>query len=106
MTTLTETMAKYRNTLLNEGKKKDEKDKKNVKESTLKESVHHKLEAILQQYPEDVDQFIEGEQLFNLSKEFQYALYEYYSPDMPYGTAKARTGDPDQWIEEHLMASD
>ena len=103
MTTLTETMAKYRNTLLNEGKKKDEKDKKNVKESTLKESVHHALEAILQKYSKDVDLFIEGEQLIYLSKEFQYALYEYYAPDMPYGTAKARTGDPDEFIEEHLM---
>jgi hypothetical protein len=36
------------------------------------------------------------------------ALYEYYtSPDrkaaaMPYGTAKARAGDPYQWIEEQL----
>lgn len=36
------------------------------------------------------------------------ALYEYYtSPDrkdaaMPYGTAKARTGDPYIWIEDQL----
>ncbi len=27
-------------------------------------------------------------------------LYDYYSVDMPYGTAKARTGDPDAWILE------
>jgi hypothetical protein len=25
-------------------------------------------------------------------------LFEYYLPDMPYGTAKARDGDPDVWI--------
>lgn len=25
-------------------------------------------------------------------------LYDYYLPEMPYGTAKARDGDPDQWI--------
>ena len=30
-------------------------------------------------------------------------LYEYYVEDMPYGTAKARTGDPYQWIEEHFL---
>ena len=34
-----------------------------------------------------------------------YDLYEYYSSDpdyMPYGTQKARDGDPTQWITEHL----
>lgn len=31
-------------------------------------------------------------------------LYEYYlnSGQMPYGVAKARTGDPDQWILDQL----
>ena len=31
-------------------------------------------------------------------------LYEYYlnSGDMPYGTAKARTGDPHQWVFDRL----
>lgn len=33
-------------------------------------------------------------------------LYEYYlnSGQMPYGVAKARTGDPDQWILDQLDA--
>jgi hypothetical protein len=33
-------------------------------------------------------------------------LYEYYlnSGEMPYGVAKARTGDPDQWIYDQLEA--
>jgi len=26
------------------------------------------------------------------------ALYEYYIDEMPYGTAKARTGDPYEWL--------
>ena len=30
-------------------------------------------------------------------------LYEYYLPDMPYGTAKARDGDPLEWIFERLQ---
>ena len=32
-------------------------------------------------------------------------LYEYFAfetCEMPYGTAKARDGDPDSWILEHL----
>lgn len=34
-------------------------------------------------------------------------LYEYFAfttCEMPYGTAKARDGDPDTWILEHLAA--
>jgi len=35
---------------------------------------------------------------------YQYA-YEYYcnSGEMPYGTMKARTGDPYQWIFDRIM---
>ena len=73
-----------------------------VEESVLKESAHHALEAILQKYPKDVDEFIE-DGLDNCSQEFNDALYEYYVEDMPYGVAKARTGDPSQWISEHLF---
>lgn len=29
-------------------------------------------------------------------------LYEFYLPEMPYGVAKARDGDPDQWIFNRL----
>lgn len=38
--------------------------------------------------------------------DFYEELYEYYlnSGQMPYGVAKARTGDPDQWILEQLEA--
>lgn len=27
-------------------------------------------------------------------------MYDYYAPDMPYGTAKARTGDPVNFVLE------
>jgi hypothetical protein len=30
-------------------------------------------------------------------------LYDIFWKDMPYGTAKARTGDPYQWIAEKLF---
>ncbi len=29
-------------------------------------------------------------------------LYEAFMEDMPYGTAKARTGDPDSWLSDHI----
>ena len=29
-------------------------------------------------------------------------LYDYFSADMPYGVQKARTGDPINWIIDHL----
>ena len=29
-------------------------------------------------------------------------LYERFAEEMPYGTAKARTGDPCEWIENRL----
>lgn len=29
-------------------------------------------------------------------------MYDYFMEDMPYGTAKARTGDPIEWICETL----
>ena len=38
-------------------------------------------------------------------EEFYNALFDYFvsSGEMPYGTAKARTGDPLEWIEDRLM---
>lgn len=31
------------------------------------------------------------------------ALYEHYLPEMPYGTAKARTGDPGEFVFDSLV---
>lgn len=44
---------------------------------------------------------VSAEEAVNDSKCFE-ELYEYYVDIMPYGTAKARTGDPCQWIAERL----
>lgn len=30
-------------------------------------------------------------------------LYAHYMNEMPYGTAKARDGDPDEWMMERLL---
>lgn len=35
-------------------------------------------------------------------KELYDKLYDFFVHIMPVGTAKARTGDPDQWILDHL----
>ena len=48
--------------------------------------------------------YIEGEDEFYGSEAYG-KLYEYFafeSCEMPYGIAKARTGDPDYWILEYL----
>lgn len=29
-------------------------------------------------------------------------LFERFMSDMPYGTAKARTGDPIEWLDKHI----
>ena len=50
--------------------------------------------------------FIAGDGDFYSSKCFD-KLYEYFafeSCEMPYGTAKARDGDPEEWILEYLEA--
>jgi hypothetical protein len=37
-----------------------------------------------------------------MSDDLYDALYDYYFDDMPYGTKKARTGDPHEWIADRF----
>jgi hypothetical protein len=37
------------------------------------------------------------------SQKHYEALYERYMHEMPYGTAKCRTGDPYEWITDRIM---
>ncbi len=37
-----------------------------------------------------------------MSEDTQMKLHKRYESQMPYGTVKARTGDPDQWIFNHI----
>lgn len=49
---------------------------------------------------QELKTFIEtGEEL---SPELFDKLYDYYLDEMPYGTAKARDGDPYEWIYDKL----
>jgi len=61
------------------------------------------LEAILDQYADSFKQFKAGGDLDD-NPEFYEALFNYYldSGEMPYGVAKAREGDPVQWIANKL----
>lgn len=51
----------------------------------------------------DVRRFLSGEIDFTEMKESAWdKLYELLLHEMPYGVAKARTGDPDQWMIDHF----
>ena len=65
------------------------------------QSVHD----ILQAFPQEVNAFKTDPDFDILDhEEFYEALFNMYldSGEMPYGTAKARTGDPAQWITDKL----
>lgn len=66
-------------------------------------STDSELEAILDQFPEAWEDFKAGGDLDD-NLEFYEALFDYYSNngEMPYGVAKAREGDPVQWIANKL----
>lgn len=60
-----------------------------------------KLKEILRQFSSEVVAFANtGE----LEENLYEALFDYYSQngEMPYGVAKARTGDPYDWVAEQL----
>ena len=53
------------------------------------------------------DLFAELQQLMkegnaDFSDDLFYALYDYYFDEMPYGTKKARDGDPYEWVSQRL----
>ena len=67
---------------------------------TLRYEYDQVLE-ILQKYPEAFRKILDGGEVNDNEKLYE-ELYEYCQEDMPYGTQKARDGDPVQWITEHL----
>jgi hypothetical protein len=71
-------------------------------------TIDSQLEAIFDQFPEAWAEFKAGGDLDD-NPDFYDALFGYYSelsPEdaMPYGTQKARDGDPVQWIADKLDA--
>ena len=65
------------------------------------------LKAILDQYSEAYADYKAGGDLTD-SNEFYEALFDYFSNngEMPYGTQKARDGDPVEWITDKLNQLD
>ena len=72
-----------------------------VAESRLMDSAGETLEHILNRFKHEVKNF---EANGDLDDDLYHALYDYYSDngEMPYGTMKARTGDPYNWISDRL----
>ena len=56
---------------------------------------------ILNKYPEAYAKILDDGDIYD-NEELYNELFEYCMEDMPYGTQKARDGDPVQWITEHL----
>jgi hypothetical protein len=75
----------------------DNKNKKSVKESVSLEENKDSLEHIINRFKYEVKNFLKGAEMDN---NLYDALYDYYvhSGEMPYGVAKAREGDPHEWV--------
>ena len=70
-----------------------------VKESVLTDSTGSTLEHIKDTFRRDVKDFTQSG---DMSDALYDALYDYYFDDMPYGTKKARDGDPHEWISDRF----
>lgn len=72
-----------------------------VAESRIIDESGETLQHILDRFKFEVKSFEDGGELDN---DLYDALYDYYasSGSMPYGVAKARTGDPFEWVTEKL----
>jgi len=57
------------------------------------------LASIIRANQRDVDAFMRSG---DLSDSLYEVLFDYYMDEMPYGTAKARTGDPYEWISDRF----
>ena len=70
-----------------------------VQESVLTDSTGSTLEHIKDTFRRDVKDFT---QTGDMSDALYDALYDYYFDDMPYGTKKARDGDPHEWVADRF----
>jgi hypothetical protein len=72
-------------------------------EARIMDGANETLQHVLNRFKHEVKQF---EQTGDLDNDLYEALFDYYmdSGEMPYGVAKARTGDPYDWITDRLSA--
>jgi hypothetical protein len=70
-----------------------------VVEGVLTDSTGNTLDHICNRFGKEVRDF---ETSGDMSDDLYHALYDYYFDDMPYGTKKARDGDPYEWIADRF----
>ena len=82
---------------------KNENDLRKLAGLSLREAGAN-LDDIVEKHADAMSSVMNGETSLYDHQEFYDELYEYFvnSGEMPYGIAKARDGDPDQWIQEYL----
>ena len=82
---------------------KNENDLRKLAGLSLREAGAH-LDDIVEKHADAMSSVMNGETSLYDHQEFFDELYDYFvnSGEMPYGIAKARDGDPDQWIQEYL----
>lgn len=70
-----------------------------VAESRVLDEAGETIDHILNRFKHEVTQFEQGN---DLDSDLYEALFDYYSDkgEMPYGVAKARTGDPYNWVSD------
>jgi hypothetical protein len=73
--------------------------KKTVKEGIHMEDSHDTLAHVTNRFKHEVKQFMANPDM-DMDDDLYEALFDYYldSGEIPYGIAKARTGDPHQWV--------
>jgi hypothetical protein len=74
-----------------------------VNESRLMDSAGETIQHILNRFKHEVKKF---EQNGELDNDLYEALFDYYSDagEIPYGIAKARDGDPMEWVAQNLQS--
>ena len=70
-----------------------------LREGVLTDSTGGTMDHIQDRFRRDIKDFTETG---DMSDDLYDALYDYYFDDMPYGTKKARTGDPHEWVADRF----
>jgi hypothetical protein len=83
------------------GEEQSEEEPEQMNEGVLNDATGSTLDHLLDRFRYEIRQFQQTGQLDN---DLYDALFDYYSHsgEMPYGVAKARTGDPMNWISDRL----